>query len=468
MINLLKGVTTRFVLAKFPILVSSGLLLLICSSCDGFVEVDAPNSQLIGNTVFNDRSTANAAISDIYRKMRDSGLLTGQASGITCRLGLYADELDFYQDIGANPFYTNSLSAGDPGVKDLWDSSYNAIYAANAIAEGISQSVLDQSDKDLFTGEVLFIRAIMHFYLVNLYGDIPYITSTDYSVNSSVPKVTQQQVYDAIIGDLNRAIQLLPQDDLTGERVRPYKAAATALLARAYLYSQQWGEASQAASAVLNNPAFVLESDLDNIFLNTSPGTIWQFSPAGAGNNTHEADLFIFSEGPPPVVALTPAMVNAFDPADRRRQHWIKEVTDGSTVWCHPYKYKTRAVAGSSTEYSIVLRISEMYLIRAEARAKQGDLDGALEDLNKIRTNAGLLPSEANSQQTILTAVLQERHLELFTEFGHRFFDLKRYGQLQNILSLSKPGWDMNDTLWPIPGQELLSNPNLNPQNPGY
>jgi hypothetical protein len=94
-LNFFKDSTGRFGSAMVPVLVSSGLLLLIFSSCDGFVEVDAPNSQLIGNTVFSDRSTANAAVSDIYRKMRDSGLLTGQASGITSRLGLYADELDY-------------------------------------------------------------------------------------------------------------------------------------------------------------------------------------------------------------------------------------------------------------------------------------------------------------------------------------------------------------------------------------
>lgn len=451
-------------------MIALGILVLVFAgvSCDNFVEVDPPNSQLTGGVVFNDKATANAAISDIYRKMRDSGLLTGQASGLSCTLGLYADELDFYQDIGSNNFYTNSLFAEATPIRDLWNSSYNIIYAANAVAEGISRSTLPTEDKDHFLGEALFIRALIHFYLVSLYGDIPYVTGTDYLDNSRVSRTPSEEVYQAVIEDLNRAYQLLPPEDYTWEKVRPIKATATALLARVYLYNGQWSEAADSASAIINNPSYILENDLDKIFLKESPGTIWQFSHAAEGNNTQEGDLFIFSEGPPPVVALTQNLVGAFEPSDQRRLHWIQEVTDGTAVWYHPYKYKTRAIAGSSTEYSILLRLGEQYLIRAEARARQGELIGAKEDLDIIRSNAGLPETTAVSQEDVLAAILRERRSELFTEFGHRFMDLKRFGMLDVILPATKPGWDTNDRLWPLPGQELLANPNLNPQNPGY
>src|SRR5690606_19066848 len=110
---------------------------------------------------------------------------------------------------------------------------------------------------------------------------------------------------------------------------------------------------------------------------------------------------------------------------------------------------------------------AEQYLIRAEARAQLSNIAGAQADLNKIRIRAGLGETLASSQNELLTAILQERRFELFTEHGHRFFDLKRTGNLDNVLG-SKPGWNTTDRLFPLPEKELLLNPNLLPQNPGY
>ncbi|MNT42144.1 SusD family protein [compost metagenome] len=115
-----------------------------------------------------------------------------------------------------------------------------------------------------------------------------------------------------------------------------------------------------------------------------------------------------------------------------------------------------------------MFRLAEQYLIRAEARVYQGDLIGSKEDLNRIRTTAGLNPTNAVTAEDIKTDILNQRRFELFTEFGQRFFDLKRTGKLDEILSVSKPGWNTTDSLWPLPALELNSNPNLNPQNPGY
>ena len=115
-----------------------------------------------------------------------------------------------------------------------------------------------------------------------------------------------------------------------------------------------------------------------------------------------------------------------------------------------------------------MLRLSEQYLIRAEARARQGDLIGAKDDLNVIRNAAGLGNTTVATDVAIIDAVLRERRVELFTEYGHRFFDLKRYGKVDSILSVVKPGWDATDILLPLPETELLVNPNLLPQNPGY
>jgi hypothetical protein len=143
-------------------------------------------------------------------------------------------------------------------------------------------------------------------------------------------------------------------------------------------------------------------------------------------------------------------------------------VTDGTTTWYHASKYKQESSTGSSVEYSILFRLAEQYLIRAEARAYQGDLIGAKADLNKIRSTAGLSNTSAVTAEEILTDILNQRRFELFTEFGQRFFDLKRTGKLDEALSLSKFGWNSTDSLWPLPALELSANPNLNPQNQGY
>jgi hypothetical protein len=107
-------------------------------------------------------------------------------------------------------------------------------------------------------------------------------------------------------------------------------------------------------------------------------------------------------------------------------------------------------------------------LIRAEARTHLEDINGARQDIDIIRNRAGLGNTDAATVNGLLEAVLHERQVELFLELGHRFFDLKRMGSADAVLSPIKLGWDATDVLLPIPESEILLNPNLLPQNPGY
>jgi len=142
-----------------------------------------------------------------------------------------------------------------------------------------------------------------------------------------------------------------------------------------------------------------------------------------------------------------------------------------------PYKYRSYTSSTTSDpdnsrkENSTVLRLAEQYLIRAEARAQQNKLDLAIADVDVIRARAGL-PLIANtnpsiSKTALLDAIMQERRVELFTEWGHRWFDLKRTGKALAVLSAIKPGFTSDDLLYPIPESELNKNPFLE-QNPGY
>lgn len=438
--------------------------------CDSFVDVEVPDSQLTGKLVFEDRTTANAAMADIYSKLRDSGMLTGLTIGTGVSLGMYADELIYYgsSDENSSFLFNNTLQANTATVTQLWNESYHIIYCANVVIEGCQNSVtLAQADKKQFIGEALFVRALMHFYLTNLYGAVPYVITSDYEVNTAAERMPIKTVYGSAIADLDQAVSLLSENYISADKVRPNRSTAFALLARVYLYNGNWAEASNAASAVLNNADYVWENDIDKIFLKDCTATIWQFAPKLEGYNADEAAVFIFESGPPPYVGLSPELFNSFADNDLRKTHWITAVTDGTDTWYHAYKYKQNGNTGTSVEYSVVFRLAEQYLIRAEARSRQGELIGAKEDLNVVRHTAGLPDTDAVTADEIAAAVLQERRFELFTEYGHRFFDLKRSGAIDAVLPAVKSGWNGTDALWPIPEKELLANSKLT-QNPGY
>lgn len=456
------------------ILIRSLLIALLLfgtvSSCTEFVDVPMPDSQLTAQGAFEESATAHATMTSIYAKMRDTGLLTGSSQGLSCLLGTYTDEMLYFGSLQGAPsaFYNNTLLASNTSAATLWNSSYNQIYAANAVLEGVSRSAgLSQADKDQLTGEALFVRAFLHFYLAQLYDGVPYIKTTDYIANAAAQRLSVAQVMAAAKADIEQAIGLLGEDYATPSRVRPNRYAAYAVLAKICLHNGEWDEAGDAASAVLNATQLYQEETIQDTFLSGSKATVWQFSPSSGDGNTQEGETFIFASGPPPGVSLRNELVSAFSDADLRKAHWIKAVTNGTDTWYHAYKYKQNA-SGSSTEHSIVLRLAELYLIRAESRARAGELIGAKEDLDRIRTTAGLPNTAAVGSEALLEAILKERQLELFTELGHRYFDLRRFGRINDVLSPIKPDWQATDAVFPIPETELDLNRNLAPQNQGY
>ncbi|MFC0778693.1 RagB/SusD family nutrient uptake outer membrane protein [Flavobacterium sp. HJSW_4] len=459
---------TTYYIFKFILFVS---LMIAVISCDSFVEVELPKSQLTSTGVFNDYATADAALTNIYASIRDKGILSGSGYGISNQLGNYADELTSTQNPNNTSlvFYNNSLLATNTSIAEYWNTAYNQIYAANAILEGIEKSSsLNDEQKKYLKGQSLFIRSLLHFYIVNLFGDIPYITKTDFRVNKAVSRTPKKEVYQFIINDLLKALDFLPVSYNDSQRVRPNKSVATALLARVYLYDQSYSKAEEFSSAILNLTQFYHLEDISSVFLINSKETIWQLHAGEAGKNTLEAAFFSFSSGPPPQVSLNNSLINSFEKNDLRKKNWTKEITNGTSFWYHAFKYKEKNTTSTSKEFSIIMRLSEQFLIRAEARAFLGDLDGATDDLNKIRQRAGINILDTSTQQEILDAIQNERRSELFTEQGHRFFDLKRFGKLDVTLSNIKPGWDSTDSLFPIPQTELNTNPNLLPQNSGY
>jgi hypothetical protein len=465
--------TTTKITRRYRFLLCTLLIATpIFYSCDSFTETDMPVTEMNESAVFEDPATATAAMTNVYAQMRDGGILTGKASGASKVMGLYSDELSYWGQStdDSEKFYKNTVAASTALIRDWWNTTYSQIYATNSILEGLqSSNALEDDFKKQLTGEAKLVRGLLHFYLVQLYGDIPYITTTDYTLNIKVSRMPQNQVMQKIIDDLEEATTLLSENDPSEARVRPTVFAAKAILARVYLYNGNWGEAANSASAVLNASAyFVWDQELAATFLKESTTTIWQFSPRTATRNTDEASTFIFNAGPPPQVALNENLLAAFEPGDLRKTRWTKAITDGTTTWYHANKYKKAGNSAPQQEYAILLRTAEQYLIRAEARAQQGELIGAIEDLNKVRSKAGLPDTPATTKGALIAAIVKERRVELFTEYGHRFFDLKRTGGLDAVLSNTKASWNTNDQLLPLPLEELRLNGHLQPQNPGY
>jgi hypothetical protein len=169
-----------------------------------------------------------------------------------------------------------------------------------------------------------------------------------------------------------------------------------------------------------------------------------------------------------PVYSPTNEFFNSFESGDQRKTNWLKSTVVSGSTYYYPFKYKQRSpVTGVNMEYSMYLRLAELYLIRAEARVHQNKLSEAVADLNVIRSRAGLSNTPAGTFDEILSAIYKERRIEFFTESGHRFFDLKRTMTIDSVMKAIKPLWSSNAALFPIPQSEILLNPNLS-QNPGY
>ena len=442
------------------------LFALGCSSCKQFVEVPAPVDQLNANDVFTDDKTATSAVVGIYSDMESSSAIS---TYLTLLQGMSADELNYTSgDQDFLQFLHNSYLPDNQYSANVW-AIYSTIYKANVCIQGIINSTaLTPATKDQLLGEALFSRAFCYFYLVNLFGDVPLVISTDYRKNDTLSRTPSAAVYARITLDLTEAQTLLTAGYPSDNRVRPNLWTATALLSRVYLYNNDYANAEAQASAVINAGLYTF-SALGSVFLLNSNETIWQLMPVNPLFNTQEATIFIPGDTTlVPTFPLTNDLINAFQSGDQRISAWTGTTTIAGQVFYYPAKY--RNPGGSSvTEYHIVFRLAEQYLIRAEARMQEGNMAGAIEDLNTIRSRAGLtaLPPSLTPDQTA-AAVRQERRIELFAEFGHRWLDLKRTSMVDPVLQALKAStWQSRAALWPVPQDQIILNPSLI-QNKGY
>ena len=484
--------------------------ILFFTACKKFTDTGLPVNLLTDESTFATDETAIAAITSTYSTISNMNIPADPFKSIGLRAGLSADELSLFSNYPPSTsgyddvlkYYQNSVT---PINATPWAQCYSFIFNANVAINSLNQSnTLTPRIKEQLLAEMKFTRAFMYFYLVNLYGDVPLALSADYTINQKLGRTPKAQVYEQIITDLSEAQAVLSESYVDGtllasttERVRPNKWAATAMLARCYLYTGEYAKAETQATAVINNNTLYRLTALNEAFLKNSQETIWSVQPVGTSTlaNTAEGRVFNLVAGGPTTttpVYLSSQQMAAFGAGDLRGTvgYWIGSVTASGTTYFYPTKYKIGSTSTATGEYSMMLRLAEQYLIRAESRAQLGKLAAAAEDLNLLRSRARAarttaipnpLPaiSTTLSAGSLITAVIKERQAELFTEWGHRWLDLKRTGTVDAVMSVVTPSkvitssspntWNSAYSLYPIPQVELDRSPLLRgQQNPGY
>jgi len=443
---------------KYITVTYSFILLLSVSSCKKFLD-EKPNNAIPTETAITDLGTARAAILGAYDGLQSYYAADYPTLGtITADNVIFNGTLSQYLQLDQNAVPTDNVI-----TVSAYQKIYSTINSANSVIAGlpaVSDPLLKPEEKNKILGEAYFIRALGYFDLGRGWGGVQLQLTPTVTVDGlkGVKRSTLAQTYDQVQADLVRAEELLPADDAI-TRNRAQKSTARALRARLNLYRENWAEAENYATQVINNTKFALVGNYKSFF--TSPflstesvfeltfsandrntfWNLWYPSSSGGQFTLKPSDAFISKVNNPAIGGTRNSLIAG----------------SGTTVYGVLYN-----TSGVSIDPSYVIRIAELYLIRAEARAQQNNLTGALEDLNAVRRRAQVGQLLTGTQSQILQAIADENSIEFAFE-AHRWFDLVRTKQAGVALGLT----NTNYWLFPIPYSDILSDPDV-VQNPGY
>lgn len=455
------------------------VILLAVMGCD--VLNQEPQTAISEDNAIRDLKSADAALNGLYSQLQageyygsNFQIMSGVASDISESVGTW----DFYREMD-----TYVTSVGNLENRNLWLQAYSTInHANNLIADVPGLEDVSQENKDRILGQAYFIRALAFFDLTRTFGGvsgvagalgIPLVTEPSRQIDeSSYPsRASIEESYAQVSADLQEAQSRLSGFSSPG---RASEAAAVALQARLNLYTQNFGQAENFASQVLQNYNFQLVENFADIFINENTSeAIFELAFNTTDGNDIRFWYFPSSGGGRGDIALHRAYAEMVMARSNDERGNLIAFDDNVGVY-YPTKYQK---SGGDDNIQ-VLRLGEIYLIRAEARARKSapDLAGALSDLNEIRNRAGLADTTGagvSTQEEVLRAIEHERGIEFIQE-GHRWFNLVRTGRAMEVLtnvdrtngdpvSLTDPG----RMVFPIPSRDIDANENLE-QNDGY
>lgn len=454
-------------------------ILVAIVGCD--VLNQSPQTAISADIAIRNQKSAEAALNGLYSELQ-SGDYYGDnievISDVTSDISQSIGTWDFYREMD-----TYVTVPGNLENRNLWSQAYSTVnHANNIIAKVPDLSDVPQEDKDRILGQAYFIRALAFFDLTRTFGGVPgeagtmgvpIVTKPSLKIDdSSFPsRASLQDSYGQVESDLKEA-----ESRLTGfsSPNRASEASAKALLSRLYLYLQDYSQAETYATQVIDNYNFQLVQNFSDIFINENTSeAIFELAFNTTDGNGIRSWYFPSSRGGRGDIALHDAYAEMVLARSNDERGQLIDYDQNVGAY-YPTKYQK---PGGDDNIQI-LRLAEMYLIRAEARALKSntDLNGARSDLNKIRNRAGLQDTTGtgvDTPQEVFEAIQHEEGIE-FIEEGHRWYDLVRTGRAMNVLtnidrtnsdpvSLTDPG----RMVFPIPSRDIDANDNLE-QNDAY
>lgn len=460
------------------------LIITVFTSCDDELDI-TPITEKAANNFFNNEQEVESAVAGVYAKLQNDGLYGLDLIGV----GEVPAE-DTFEEIAANDggrfgqlddFSTNP---GNDLVGDIWRESYEAIQRTNVILTRITNIDYENAYlKSERIGEMKFVRALLYFNLVRLYGDVPLVIEEtespfEFFGQGRTPK---NQVLEQIKTDLSEAIQDLPSSKSAG---RPAIGAARALLAEVYLTENDFTNALTLLENVVNSMEYQLMPSTSEIFGEANEGNQEilfevQFASGFNANGSNEGSSAGSQFRPSGTTANakghnlpTQSFIDLFDTNDTRLNDYVQKLPVNPFYFTSKYEVSSTGIDDGGSDH-IVIRYADVVLNYAEALNETGNTNEAIQQLNIIRNRAGLANSTATTQSDVRSAIRLERRYELIGE-GKRWFDLKRYGVAVDVMNSyfnsSGSGIVINEDnlLLPIPQSQIDTDPGVITQNPGY
>ena len=449
------------------------IFLLVSASCQTVLE-PKPVDLLVDALVLNEANDVQPVRLGMYNALRGAAAPIIIAGDFTADYILFNGTFNDYSELA-----NKRITAANGAVELLWQSLYRTIYVANFVLENLPKVTgVPEATRKQVLAEARFLRGFANFIGTYTYGDIPQVTTTGQAANRVVGRTAQATILTSVLADYEAALVDLPSvaagsTNITTNATFLNKTSCQAAMARYYLYQKNWAKAEELTTKVISSGVYGLETNYVDIVtrdfthesilevgynLSDDPGT----SSFGLNN------LLV---GRREVIPSNQLVISLVSTEAGTRSETIgfdvKNLRGSDNGWT-VRKYGT---ASEDNNNIVLIRLAEMYLIRAEARAQLGrqtGTTGAVADLNVLRTRAKAPAIGVTAQADVLLAVERERVYELAFE-GHRWYDLVRTGRAQAVMSAFSPNWNSRYERWPIPQSEIQQNPTLSgQQNPGY